>query len=190
MVKGICNARYGHAQASYCNPIGNAGSTQMDPCARLAFDYFERIGFRTSANCAINSRIAFCKPPRGSGFENPPATYCYKPCQPTNGSLIFLSKRDLKCGTCEEFVNLLTTIYHECIHAKECSGDEKLAYCNEFRFVDKVLRWFPPGGPCEGQAEFLDIINEEALGSRQECRYRSGNDYPWPTDRPSASATE
>ncbi len=130
-------------------------------------------------------RIADCDPPPQSGYIPTPATYCTGICWYTDGALIFLhQKKDLRCDTCRDYLNLIVTIFHECIHAKTCRQDEKSAYCNEFRFLMRVLLNQNPGGPCTADPNYIGIVEEMSVDALRRCFREEGRNDPWPTDRP------
>ena len=98
--------------------------------------------------------------------------------------MIILDKQTNQCGTCKELLQLITTIFHECIHASDCNEDEKLAYCNEARFIDQVLRNTRPGGACKDATDYDALIDEMHATAQKDCKQNPGTDTPWPTDSP------
>jgi RHS repeat-associated protein len=177
----VCNAAYANVHAAYGagGQLGWGGNACIDSAAT----YLAAIGFGISSTCARTSYRAT----RYVDVEPPPAIFCKPGC--FQGARIYLPGFSLNCRRCEDFLQLITTIYHECIHAKECHSfgspaDEKLAYCNEHRFIDQVLRNNNPGGACASAVNYDDLIDEMANTAQQKCNTSTGVDRQWPTDRP------
>ncbi len=112
---------------------GRKPNTPESQCIKQAVSAFGDLGMPNTASCAGSAGIG-AKIAGGNAGETPLDSLCA--CTP----YVYLAASTAKCKDCTSIVELVSTLYHECVHTHQCAllttdkSREQQAYCNEAAF--------------------------------------------------------
>jgi RHS repeat-associated protein len=140
------------------------GGRTPNPAQRACFDKavaaFKEMGMPNTASCAGSASIG-TKIPGGNSGDTPIDGLCLCP------QYIYISPPTAKCSDCGSLVDLISTMYHECVHTHQCGASttensrETEAYCNEAAFDHMKLQGMCAKGLCgSGLSNVNDCLKE------------------------------
>jgi RHS repeat-associated protein len=158
--------------------VGEVSPTAaQSSCITRAVSAFGQTNMPKTANCAGAAGIG-SKIPAGVGGETPLAPVCACP------QYAYLSPSTAKCNDSTSLVDMISTLYHECVHTQQCAtistekSRERDAYCDEAAFDHVKLLGLCSKGLCgTGLSQVnscLAIVHNKRNESIAACRQRGG----------------
>jgi hypothetical protein len=160
------------------NSVGEAAPTPaQSSCLARAVSAFGQLNMPQTSTCASSAGIG-TKIPASLGGETPLAPVCVCP------QYAYLSPSTAKCNDCTSLVDMISTLYHECVHTQQCAtistdkSRERDAYCDEAAFDHVKLLGLCSKGLCAGTSsdvnECLQIVHKKRNESISACKQRGG----------------
>jgi RHS repeat-associated protein len=156
---------------------GTTTSKAQQGCINNAAAWLKSMGMAQTSTCAAGASISAQVPAGDAGATAiDPACLCSQP--------VYLAPATAKCGTCYDLVQLISALYHECVHTRQCAltttdkGRETEAYCNEAAFDHMKLGGLCQRGLCGGTQSQINSCIATVHQTRNEaiaqCKQRGG----------------
>ena len=139
IVIGVCLTWGAHCLGNWLVLPPATTTKAQQACINNASAWLRVMGLPKTAKCGSN--VSVSTDAKVVKRDDAGVTYQVWPCVCPQYS--YLKPDTAECSDCKKLVDLIATIYHECVHQRQCHKsefvDEREAYCKEAAFEQTKL---------------------------------------------------